>query len=250
MKTGKMLTTACGSPHYVAPEILTFDGTASYDGLLGDVWALGVILHVMLLYKLPFEADSTQLLYKKIRQGLPSLPASLSPAASSLLQGMLAVAPEKRTTLVQVVQHEWLQLQVTAQSQVVLSQTINAVIDFPSGGLEGSDRETFLSASNLFQHGSYCSSTTSDEGAVGGIRRAFSFDVLPPSSEGCSDDILRADWKGGLERTSRRGSNNTAPGALAFKTLRQTATASPPPDALPLHSARESALSPQLSRRR
>ena len=66
-----------------------------------DVWSLGVILHVMLCYRLPFEAESTQLLYKKIRQGLPSLPPSLAPAAASLLHGMLAVEPSKRMTLVQ-----------------------------------------------------------------------------------------------------------------------------------------------------
>ena len=111
MRTDEMLSTACGSPHYVAPEVLTFDGSAQYDGLISDVWSLGVMLHVMLLYKLPFEAESTQLLYKKIRQGLPTLPPSLSPSASSLLLGMLTVDPTKCMTLVQVVQHEWPQPQ-------------------------------------------------------------------------------------------------------------------------------------------
>ena len=72
---------------------------AAYDGLVSDVWSLGVLLHVMLLYKLPFEAESTQLLYKKIRQGLPSLPRHIMPAASALLHGMLEVVPEKRLAL-------------------------------------------------------------------------------------------------------------------------------------------------------
>ena len=84
---------------------------AAYDGLVSDVWSLGVLLHVMLLYKLPFEAESTQLLYKKIRQGLAGLPEGLPPPAASLLHGMLTVDPAKRITLVQVAQHEWLQLQ-------------------------------------------------------------------------------------------------------------------------------------------
>ena len=54
------------------------------------------------LTRLPFEAESTQLLYKKIRQGLPSLPSHVLPAASSLLHGMLEVAPEKRLALAHV----------------------------------------------------------------------------------------------------------------------------------------------------
>lgn len=97
-----MLSTACGSPHYVAPEILNFNGEARYNGRESDVWSLGVILHVLLCYKLPFEAESTQLLYKKIRQGLPSLPTHISPTSQELLRGMLEVNPEKRMTLVQV----------------------------------------------------------------------------------------------------------------------------------------------------
>lgn len=140
-----MLSTACGSPHYVAPEILNFNGEARYDGRESDVWSLGVILHVLLCYKLPFEAESTQLLYKKIRLGLPSLPSHLSSASQQLILGMLQVAPDKRMALVQVVlcldfvensflsieptpqvvQHEWLQMDGAPPQ---LSQLVDAVV--------------------------------------------------------------------------------------------------------------------------
>ena len=56
---------------------------------------------MLLCYKLPFEADSTHLLYKKIRQGLPSLPEHLSQPARTLLMGMLQVDPEQRMSLPQ-----------------------------------------------------------------------------------------------------------------------------------------------------
>jgi serine/threonine protein kinase len=59
----------------------------------------------MLCYRLPFEAESTQLLYKKIRQGLPSLPSHVLPAARSLLHGMLEVAPEKRCARLTTASH-------------------------------------------------------------------------------------------------------------------------------------------------
>ena len=127
---GEMLSTACGSPHYVAPEILAFNGTASYNGCESDVWSLGVILHVMLCYKLPFEAESTTLLYKKIRQGLPSMPAHLSGAARALLTRMLEVSPDKRATLAEAVRSEFLEGS-TAQEVPALSQLVNAVVDRP-----------------------------------------------------------------------------------------------------------------------
>ena len=133
MPAGEFLKTACGSPHYVAPEILNFDGEAKYDGREADVWSLGVILHVMLCYKLPFEAESTQLLYARIRAGLPALPPSLTPSAASLLHGMLEVAPERRLSLTQVASHEWLRLQSETPR---LSQLVDAVVAHDPGALE------------------------------------------------------------------------------------------------------------------
>ena len=159
---------------------------AAYDGLVSDVWSLGVLLHVMLLYKLPFEAESTQLLYKKIRQGLAGLPEGLPPPAASLLHGMLTVDPAKRITLVQVAQHEWLQLQGGAP--VVLSQTVDASVHF--SGREGS--ESFLSATNLFMLGSDTSVDGEAACATGltPLRRAFTFDALPSGSDDNCDDLF------------------------------------------------------------
>ena len=239
MRTDEMLSTACGSPHYVAPEVLTFDGSAQYDGLISDVWSLGVMLHVMLLYKLPFEAESTQLLYKKIRQGLPTLPPSLSPSASSLLLGMLTVDPTKRMTLVQVVQHEWPQLQ-QASAPLAVSQTVDAVVDLPREGVYSSPNGSldFLSASNLFMLGGGSENVTpnrlggggsgsgslgsgsatgfmsrsgsrsgsgvwgAQNSGVGFVRRAFTFDVLPQDSSDIGQESLF--WPGSVA-AQRRG---------------------------------------------
>jgi len=108
MSAGEFLRTQCGSPHYVAPEVLNFDGTTSYDGCEADAWSLGVILHVLLVHKLPFEADNTALLYSKIRQGLPGVPSRVPDLAASLLTAILVVQPSKRLTVAQMAAHAWL----------------------------------------------------------------------------------------------------------------------------------------------
>ena len=191
-QANEMLSTACGSPHYVAPEILNFDGNSKYNGREADVWSLGVILHVMLCYKLPFEAESTQLLYKKIRQGLPSLPSHILPAARLLLHGMLEVAPEKRLTLPQVAQHEWLQLEM---EQPRLSPAVDAVVDT---SLDGGAGSSMLSHPKVYRPAVDASEPCDVQVQV---RRAFTFDVLPRTSS--ETDLLGTATSKRLQRSPR-----------------------------------------------
>jgi serine/threonine protein kinase len=62
-KPGDLLSTACGSPSYVAPELLANKG---YEGAAADVWSCGVILFEMLAGQLPFDDRSLMNLYRKV----------------------------------------------------------------------------------------------------------------------------------------------------------------------------------------
>ncbi|KAH9062763.1 CAMK/CAMKL/AMPK protein kinase [Lactarius vividus] len=107
IKDGDFLKTSCGSPNYAAPEVIR---GGLYTGPEIDVWSAGVILYVMLCGRLPFEDDDVQTLFTKISQGTYVIPSYLSPDARNLITGMLAVDPVKRTTVPEIIQHPFFQV--------------------------------------------------------------------------------------------------------------------------------------------
>ncbi|KAJ5067368.1 protein kinase [Anaeramoeba ignava] len=99
-----LLNTSCGSPHYVAPEVVT---GKSYDPFKADIWSCGIILYVLLVGRLPFDADSIQEVLIQITQNEPEIPSHLSPDKSQLLQGMLQKDPQKRMTIQEIKENPW-----------------------------------------------------------------------------------------------------------------------------------------------
>ena len=100
----ELLSTACGSPCYAAPEMLSGE---KYNGINIDIWSSGIVLYAMLCGYLPFEDNDNPKLYKKIIKGDFETPEFISKYAVDLLHRILNVDPEKRYTIEQIKEHPW-----------------------------------------------------------------------------------------------------------------------------------------------
>ncbi|PTB68323.1 Pkinase-domain-containing protein [Trichoderma citrinoviride] len=100
------LATACGSPHYAAPELLK---NRQYRGDRADIWSMGVILYAMLSATLPFDDPDLRVMMGKTKKGQYKMPDFLSPEAEDLIRRMLQVNPDQRITMKQIWQHPLIQ---------------------------------------------------------------------------------------------------------------------------------------------
>jgi serine/threonine protein kinase len=81
----ELLHTTCGTPNYVAPEVLADQG---YDGKKADVWSCGVILYVLLAGFLPFDESTIVALFAKIQNADFSYPSWFSSEVTSCMYMM------------------------------------------------------------------------------------------------------------------------------------------------------------------
>ncbi|PPR94220.1 hypothetical protein GOBAR_AA26452 [Gossypium barbadense] len=86
-----LLRTTCGTPNYVAPEVLSHKG---YDGAVADVWSCGVILYVLMAGYLPFDELDLTTLYSKIERAEFSCPSWFPMGAKSLIRRILDPNPQ------------------------------------------------------------------------------------------------------------------------------------------------------------
>ncbi|CAM0907552.1 unnamed protein product [Alopecurus aequalis] len=104
VKADGLLHTTCGTPNYVAPEVIEDKG---YDGAPADLWSCGVILFVMLAGFLPFEDDNVASLYKKISGAQFNCPSWFSDGAKKLIAKILDPNPSTRITIAQLLKDRW-----------------------------------------------------------------------------------------------------------------------------------------------
>ncbi|KAI0098573.1 SMAD/FHA protein kinase [Nemania sp. FL0031] len=126
-------TTLCGTPSYVAPEILAEGRHRKYTKAV-DIWSLGVVLYICLCGFPPFSdelysRDFPYTLSQQIKSGRFDYPSpywdSVGDPALDLIDHMLVVDPERRFTVDQCLQHPW------------LTQKMPAVADSTDGLVDG-----------------------------------------------------------------------------------------------------------------
>ncbi len=98
----RLLQTACGTPHYVAPEVAK---AHDYYGPLADVWSCGIILFIFLTGYQPFDDDDVNQLLDKVRHGKFAMPKEMSWEAKDLIKRMLQPNPKRRISLDKVWEH-------------------------------------------------------------------------------------------------------------------------------------------------
>jgi calcium/calmodulin-dependent protein kinase I len=102
------LKTACGTPGYVAPEVLQCNGY----GKEVDLWSTGVIMYILLCGFPPFYDDNTAVLFELIMKAQYDFPSpywdNISKSAQELIGHLLQVRPGKRYTATQALAHPWI----------------------------------------------------------------------------------------------------------------------------------------------
>lgn len=104
--TTDLLTTQCGTPNYIAPEIISC-ANPRYDGQKVDAWACGIILYALLAGYLPFDETDLAHLFEVIQKGHFEFPHWISAGAKDLIWRLLSVDPHVRASVHDVKQHPW-----------------------------------------------------------------------------------------------------------------------------------------------
>jgi len=106
------LRTVCGSPLYVAPEILDIGMSSETYTPAVDMWSVGVILFILLSGNSPFENEDEQILFEKIRSGDYSMDDCLwdyiSAGAKDCVRALLVVNTTERMTITEALRHPWI----------------------------------------------------------------------------------------------------------------------------------------------
>lgn len=100
------LRTPCGSPCFAAPEVISGH---PYHPEPYDMWGLGVVLYNLLSGKLPFDEATRTELYAKIKSTQYDIPNYFSPDAVKMIRKMLVRDPNKRLTMIDAWNEEWIQ---------------------------------------------------------------------------------------------------------------------------------------------
>ncbi|THU62945.1 hypothetical protein C4D60_Mb01t10490 [Musa balbisiana] len=120
---GQKLSGVAGSPAYVAPEVLLGDYSEKVD-----IWAAGVLLHLLLVGGLPFNGGSLEAVFEAIKKTELDFTCgvweSISELARDLLSRMLTRDVSKRITADEILNHSWILFYTKCPSEVMRRKSV------------------------------------------------------------------------------------------------------------------------------
>lgn len=109
MMENTTMKTACGTPSYVAPEVLMH---SQYTEAV-DLWSIGVIVYILLCGLMPFYGETDAIMFRRIKQGkfkfLSPHWDDISDDAKDFVSHLLKVSPTDRPSCKEALQHKWIQ---------------------------------------------------------------------------------------------------------------------------------------------
>ncbi|XP_058092323.1 CBL-interacting protein kinase 5-like [Magnolia sinica] len=140
-----LLHTICGTPAYVAPEVINDNG---YDGAKADIWSCGVVLFVLMAGYLPFNDPSLIEMYKKISRGEFKCPYWFPSEVCKLLSKVLDPNPSTRITISNIMENPWFKKgykpigTITKQAEEATVEIGDVDVTFSSDGIDGDDEKS------------------------------------------------------------------------------------------------------------
>ncbi|KAH7523971.1 CBL-interacting serine/threonine-protein kinase 5 [Ziziphus jujuba] len=141
LRNDGLLHTQCGTPAYVAPEVLRKKG---YDGSKADIWSCGVILFVLLAGFLPFQDENIMKMYRKVFKAEFECPPWFSSEARRLISKLLVADPDRRITIPAIMRVSWFRKDFTRPVAFSAQEPV------PDNKLEENDDSKSLSSSPKF----------------------------------------------------------------------------------------------------
>ncbi len=104
VSAGERKLTLCGTPNYIAPEVLCKKGH-SFEV---DVWSLGCIVYTLVVGKPPFETNDLKDTYKRIKLNEYKIPGYVSEEVAIFIRKLLQADPQKRPSMTEVLQDPYM----------------------------------------------------------------------------------------------------------------------------------------------